>query len=251
MFCGQHGSSAAAPPVAALPPAPTNCSACPVHQCPLQVETKTRHEIEEKKQQLRSVVGDSYRCVLAAYVSRCQHHCRSPLVPLFASFPSCLSPACVLNALSECSLPLQRPDFKRRHHHRHCPLLPPSGRLDRGAAVWAGRAGSRRRRCWCCSQQHHAWRRLLLRPPVCPGLAHQVPDRHAGDHLRLPGCARAPGGGAALRARSRGARRAHCRAGQAGGAALPPAPAPVAAGQEVPGAGAQRGGGVAGQSRRA
>ena len=28
----------------------------------LQVETKTRHEIEEKKKQLRLVVGDSYRC---------------------------------------------------------------------------------------------------------------------------------------------------------------------------------------------
>lgn len=32
-----------------------------------QVETKTRHEIEEKKKQLRSVVGDSYRCACAAY----------------------------------------------------------------------------------------------------------------------------------------------------------------------------------------
>lgn len=35
-------------PAATLPPAP-------------QVETKTRHEIEQKKQQLRQVVGDSYR----------------------------------------------------------------------------------------------------------------------------------------------------------------------------------------------
>lgn len=30
----------------------------------LQIEAKTRQEIEEKQTQLRQVVGDSYRCVL-------------------------------------------------------------------------------------------------------------------------------------------------------------------------------------------
>lgn len=42
-----------------------HASTCPVfllRAADAQVETKTRHEIEEKKKQLRSVVGDSYRC---------------------------------------------------------------------------------------------------------------------------------------------------------------------------------------------
>lgn len=36
------------------------------HGATLQVETKTRHEIEEKKKQLRQVVGNSYRWAAAA-----------------------------------------------------------------------------------------------------------------------------------------------------------------------------------------
>ena len=34
-----------------------------------EVEAKTRHEIEEKKKQLRQVVGDSYRCAASERVA--------------------------------------------------------------------------------------------------------------------------------------------------------------------------------------
>lgn len=56
------------------------CSSSPAATRPApQVETKTRHEIEQKKQQLRQVVGDSYR---QAWVPRRRLRLRLRLPPL-------------------------------------------------------------------------------------------------------------------------------------------------------------------------
>ena len=41
----------------------------------MQVETKTRHEIEEKKKQLRQVVGGSYRYGRGAAAAGASLHC--------------------------------------------------------------------------------------------------------------------------------------------------------------------------------
>lgn len=47
-----------------------------------QVHIKTRHEIEEKKKQLRSVVGDSYRCAAAALPNRLNRLLVPQLLPV-------------------------------------------------------------------------------------------------------------------------------------------------------------------------
>lgn len=66
-----------------------------------------------------------------------------------------------------------------------------AGGARRAGRQRGGAAGGRGRRC------RHRARRLVLRPPVCAGQPHQVPDRHTRDHLRLPGQWRLPGGGEA------------------------------------------------------
>lgn len=55
----------------------------------LQIEAKTRHEIEEKKTQLRQVVGDSYRYANCGVLSP-QFECRPVAArPAHPSSPSC------------------------------------------------------------------------------------------------------------------------------------------------------------------
>lgn len=99
-----------------------------------QVETKTRHEIEQKKQQLRGVVGDSYRQAwepAAAFGCAFGCHRRGSLVGSPAAHPAA-SPTHLA----------QGPNLQRRHHHRHRQLVPPPGGPGRQPAGASARSSA-------------------------------------------------------------------------------------------------------------